>query len=306
MTALSGFTSRAYGGDGDLPRLARVLLEITGACPPHTSWHIGSLYWSMYFGMQFDPRRDVRLWDDEAGALQGFAWFEEPNTVSLHVRPRHRGSGLLETPMLQWAAEHAREFEQPADAKLWTIVVPTDREAIDYLIEHGFERGTDYGTDMLRELDGPIPEPRVPAGWTVRPVGDEAEWADRAKLHREVWNPSKHTLEAYRRLRTAPSYRPDLDIVAVAPDGTLASYCIIWHDPGNQIGQLEPVGTHPDFRRQGLSRAVLYEGLRRLQALGAHTAWVSTGAQSDRAIGLYEAVGFRILFRSQRYGKSYR
>ena len=122
--------------------------------------------------------------------------------------------------------------------------------------------------------------------------------------HREVWHPSSHTLEAYRRLRTAPGFIPDLDIVALAPDGTFASYCMFWLDPINHIGLLEPVGTRSAYRRQGLSTAVLYEGIRRLQDYGARTAWVSTGAQSDQAIALYESVGFRLLFKDHRYGRA--
>jgi ribosomal protein S18 acetylase RimI-like enzyme len=52
----------------------------------------------------------------------------------------------------------------------------------------------------------------------------------------------------------------------------------------------EPVGTHPDYRRRGLAKAVLCEGLRRLKVLGATTAYVGCGTGPDVA-RLYESVG---------------
>ena len=128
----------------------------------------------------------------------------------------------------------------------------------------------------------------------ARHVGTEEEWAERVDLHREVWSPSRVTLEAYRRLRATPGYTPELDLVAVAPDGAFASYCICWLDPINRAGEFEPVGTRPAYQRQGFGRAVITEGLRRLKAHGTTDASVLTPQSNERAVALYESVGFRV------------
>jgi ribosomal protein S18 acetylase RimI-like enzyme len=98
-------------------------------------------------------------------------------------------------------------------------------------------------------------------------------------------------------------YRSDLDIVAAAPDGVFASYCICWFDPESRTGQYEPVGTRPAFRGQGIGRAVVIEGLRRLRELGAHLAIVHTNDTNIAAIRLYESAGFRIVSRDYPYRK---
>ena len=111
------------------------------------------------------------------------------------------------------------------------------------------------------------------------------------------------TLEAYRRLRQAPVYLPDLDLVAVTPEGEFASYCICWLDPQNKVGEFEPVGTRAAYRRMGIGKAVMYEGMRRLKALGAETAIVISSGSNAASRRLYESVGFEIIDSEYLYGK---
>jgi mycothiol synthase len=124
------------------------------------------------------------------------------------------------------------------------------------------------------------------------------------EMHREVWHPSKVTLEAYRRLRTAQGYDPRLDLVAVAPDGAFGSYCICWFDPGSGTGLFEPLGTRTTYRGEGFGKSVMYEGLRRLRELGAHTAFVIAFHDNNAARRLYESVGFETVNTERLYGKA--
>jgi mycothiol synthase len=156
---------------------------------------------------------------------------------------------------------------------------------------------------MRKDLDQPIPPGILPGGWIIRHVAGEDEFAQRVALHREVWHPSKVTLEAYRRMRTVPGYTPELDLIAVSADGTFASYCICWLDPVSKVGEFEPVGTRAAYRGKGLGKAVMLEGLRRLKATGMHTAIVYTNSSNEAARKLYGSVGFEVYNRSYDYVK---
>ena len=257
----------------------------------------------MYQNLVFDAHRGVRLWE-ENGELTGFAWLEEPDGVVMQVHPRLRGSGLLEGEMLEWAARQTRVvYGEQAEGELWTRVAEDDQRLAAFLAELGFERDPDHALMMSRALDTPIAESTPPDGWIVREVGGEEEWEERVGIHREVWHPSRVTLVAYRGLRAAPGYDPHLDLVAVAPDGTFGSYCICWFDPGSRTGLFEPVGTGATYRGKGLGRSVMYEGLRRLQALGAHTAFVIAVHDNEAARNLYASVGFHTVNRERLYGR---
>jgi ribosomal protein S18 acetylase RimI-like enzyme len=96
-----------------------------------------------------------------------------------------------------------------------------------------------------------------------------------------------------------------LDLVAVAPDGRLAAFCIGWALSDHSETQVEPLGVHPDFQQLGLGRAVLLEGLRRMQAIGARRAHVETYSVNDPARGLYESVGFQATRTPLTYSKTF-
>jgi mycothiol synthase len=279
------------------------LSSVTSAKPAGAYWHPGDAVWGIYQNTVFDARRGVRLWEED-GELVGFGWLEEPDGVVMQVHPRLRGSGLLEREMLEWGARQTRlVYGEQAEDELWTRVAEDDPHLAELLTELGFERDPDHALIMSRGLDAPIAESTLPDGWIVREVGGEGEWADRVEMHREVWHPSKVTLEAYRRLREAPGYDPRLDLVAVAPDGTFGSYCICWFDPESGTGLFEPLGTRTMYRGKGLGKSVMREGLRRLREHGAHTAFVTAVHDNEAARNLYESVGFETVNRERLYGK---
>lgn len=115
--------------------------------------------------------------------------------------------------------------------------------------------------------------------------------------------PSRVTLEAYRRLRTMPGFEPQLDLIVIDPDGNFAANCICWFDPENRCGEFEPVSTRAAYRQRGAGKALMYEGMRRLQALGATRVGANTGYGNDPASRLYESVGFQRVALDYSYVK---
>jgi len=134
--------------------------------------------------------------------------------------------------------------------------------------------------------------------WTIDYVYDST--ID-PQLHQEIlgW--------ADRRARTLqhPDYRPDLDLVVEAPDGRLVAFCICWFNESTLQGQLEPLGSHKDFRQFALGRVALSEGLRRLQSLGAQEILVETDNYRNTALRLYESFDFQVIQDVLVYRKDY-
>lgn len=301
-SSLTPIQARQYAEQTDLPRLSAFLMEVNDIFPSLSNWQVGDLIWRLFLNTVFEPSKSIRLWEDRDGRLLGFACFESPDTLRTQIHPTLGEREQVQQAMVDWGLEQAQAAQASETVMLQTTASESDEAFAALLLRNGFVRSNDHYVHWQQPLDdAALVGPQLPEGWQVRHVGDESEWQARVDLHREVWQSSKVTLEAYRRLRQAPFYRPDLDLVAVAPDGTLASYCIIWLDTHNRSGEFEPVGTRPAYRRQGIGKALLREGLRRLRTLGAEIALVLSWSGSEPAGRLYASAGFQVCGREWVY-----
>ena len=276
-------TVRAYAGEADLHALIDFLVKAR-ARNPVQRWHVGDLIWRRFYSSLFDPTQNVQLWLDEQGNMLGFGWFYPPNTADLHS-----ADPALFPQMIAWAQAWATE------QTLYIVTLDTNTAEIATLEAQGFAAEPAYGLHLRRRLDREIPRSILPAGFTVRPLAGDSEAEQRALLHQKAFNSKNVTVDGYRNVIRAPLYQPDLDLVVVAPDGCLVSFCLCWLDSANRVGLFEPVGTHPDYRRLGLARAVMLEGLRRMQAYGMESVLIASGAENEASKALYAQLGFDVV-----------
>jgi ribosomal protein S18 acetylase RimI-like enzyme len=133
-------------------------------------------------------------------------------------------------------------------------------------------------------------------------VAGEEELEAHVALRRAAFESTNPTAAHRLTVMRDPEYRPDLDLVAVAPDGTLAGFCLcsIGREENARLGRdegwVDTLGTRPAYRKLGLGRALLLTGLRRLRASGIAVAVLGTG-QGNPAVALYESAGFRVAYR---------
>lgn len=148
-----------------------------------------------------------------------------------------------------------------------------------------------------RDLTG-LEQPVLPDGFRFR-TADEAGPQAAVQAHVDAWAPSSYSAEGYDGVRRTAAYRGDLHVLVEAPDGTMAASTIMWLDEANRTAEFEPVGTHPDYRRRGLGRAMLQHGMRLARDAGAgHMTVACLGAPGHpRARGLYYSAGFRMVTR---------
>lgn len=285
-------TSRSYAGTDDLHALIRFLVEARTRLPEQR-WHVGDLVWRMFYSSLFDPTQRIRLWEDERGELAGFGWIYSSDSADLSAR-----DPALLPEMIVWAESRMTE------TTLYLATLDTNHAENTLLESFGFQRETPYGYHLRRPLAGDLPTAPLPTGFTLRTLAGDHEIEERALLHQRAFDSENVTIDGYRNVTRAPLYQRDLDLVVVAPDGRLVSFCLCWLDETNRVGLIEPVGTHPDFQRMGLARAVMCEGLRRMQAHGMETALIASVASNPVSNGLYTSLGFTVTSRAQSYTRT--
>jgi ribosomal protein S18 acetylase RimI-like enzyme len=293
---------RAYRGEEDLQAMHELLMAGTAAQTPMHYVHPGDVdWWLFYPPLDGELWDGLYVWDDPANPGRLLAWslIVPGQTFDLVPQPELRATALA-GEMVHWAEQ--KLIEETRRAGKDTISVFWVSEGDDFLNPWLQARGYALASRdvfMRCELD-PLPEVACPDGFTVRSCHGLEEVEARARAQYGAFAstaPFDRYVERFARFMRSPAYDPERDVLAAAPDGRIGAFCIIWCDPRNRIGLFEPVGTHPDFQRRGLGKAVMREALQRLQAAGMQHAVLCTGADNLAAIRLYESVGFKVVDR---------
>jgi ribosomal protein S18 acetylase RimI-like enzyme len=305
MTAIQ---SRPYQDLDDLRDMQRLLMESSRMTGDWRYPHVGDLLWLfMCVSCHLGAPQHVRLWHD-GPKLVAYAILAEDPLFEWEVHPHYKWSGIENEAWL-WAAALIDDLStrNPAHfgGRCRSGAREDDQMRIAFLEENGFCPGGQFSeVDLARSLDDPIPELPLPEGCQVRNIAGQAEIAERAAALRDVWLPWSEgniSYEDYAWFRELPGFPQDLDMIAFASDGQIGAFTIGYLDPLNRVGVLGDVGCRPAYRRQGLTRLVLLECLRRMRSHGMQRCLVSTTIDNDPAIRLYESIGFTPSNRYNEY-----
>ncbi len=286
--------ARQYSGADDLLRLQQYNAQQIAHTP--CGWlHPGDIPHHLYNVLRHDdPHRLLRLWEAD-GAICGWG-LVYPDDAFVIQTARH---DVMEE-VLAWA--EAQLTSDSIGTDLWSGGDP--RSAL--LTRSGY---TEVTGDLpyqwtTRSLVGALPQVSLPEGFTVRTAAEMPDPAALADVHARSFG-SDWTPELYARVMQSPGYAPEREYVVVAPDGRLAAFTVTWHDTVNRSGYFEPVGTHEDFRRMGLARAMMAQALRDMQALGLRSAIVVHEHPDDNpaSASLYTSLGFAVQYTLHSYRK---
>ncbi len=246
----------------------------------------------------------TRLWIEPFGQLACFAILDaglDSANLTFEVAPSCKEKGL-EIEVIAWAEDSLRQTH-PAGMDNYLLEASSrsdDPAGIALLEGQGFICQAEGAVHMERSLADPIPPPQLPAGFSIRPIHGESEAEDWVRLHRAALGTENMTIEYKLAMMRTPYYDPEMDLVAVAPGGELAAYCVCFINveenalTGKRRGCTDPIATHPDFQRQGLSRALMLTGLGLLKNRGMDSAHLGTSSQNIAMLQAAGSVGFHI------------
>lgn len=294
---------RPYGSLDDFEAMRRVLVAGRRASPHSGYIHIGDLNWWLFYLLRtYDLSEITFLWEDSSANVVGWSLLTpDLGAFDVFVRPEARDSATVEQ-ILAWT--EARLLEQmPNSAQLANMWAFGDDDLWRACLERcGYGRDRATGSLYLRHALDALETPSLPDGFQIAHVTDSLVEA-RASAHRGAFGSLRMTTESYAQLRQAPDYRPELDVITLAPDGEVASYVMGWYDEENRVAEFEPVGAAPLYQRRGLGHVVMLEALRRVRALGAREAIVYAEIDNPASQALFRSVGFTLLNRIDTYRK---
>ncbi|MDD5263736.1 MAG: GNAT family N-acetyltransferase [Candidatus Bipolaricaulis sp.] len=284
---------RAFADGGDMAAMIALAVAF-----PNDNLHVVDLPYRLASWALDDPE-NVALWDDGRGRLAGWAVVQSP-FWAIDIVTRPDADANLFPRALEWADARGRAARgTPHERASWYVhVLANQGRRLRDLEAAGFACQADGGEDswtriLLRRTSVAPAAAAVPTGFAIRPLAGAAEVDAYVDAHRAAFDTKNMTSEWRRRTLAASHHVAEADLVAVAPDGRLAGFCVGWLLPGEPtVGQVEPLGVLWDYRELGLGAALLTECIRRLMACGATTVLVETDTYRTPALGLYESAGF--------------
>jgi ribosomal protein S18 acetylase RimI-like enzyme len=224
--------------------------------------HPGGIQWWLRELVRQD-RNDFAayVWADEAGAFGAFALVDGEFVVQERI-----DGGPTTIEQIGWLEAQLRGSGRQAIE----FHVAQGDPIRDGLLGGGYQQ-SGIELELLADTSHEPEREPLPAGLRF---GSLLDVSDDAYIdgHRAAWSdrrPSPYRRELHDAVKRMPGFRPDLVTIAIAPDGTVAACCIGWMDQRSATLEIEPLGTHRDYRRLGIAHAVVKEVQHRAWENGA-------------------------------------
>ena len=249
-------------------------------------------------------RESLNTWHEE-DRLAAFAyvdefanlWFE----VALGCLTRK-----LETEIIQWGIQIQQQRNRATgeDSSLDANCEVHNTERIAILIRNGFVQQSVRSLHFELELEPPVTQALFPAGYTCRHVTAADPVEDLVDLHRLAFGTENMSVDYRMAMMRASQYEMDMDLLAVAPDGSLAGFCVCSVDESDSsLGYTDPIGIHPLHQHKGVAKALAITGINLLAQRGITR--VQTGTSSDNLgmQALADSLGFKCISEKLWFSK---
>ena len=230
----------------------------------------------------------IGLWEDD-GKLVGVATFDvQLGNAYCLTYPEY---AFLKKEMLLYAKEHL------ANKNEFGVVISSKDVVFQDIAESlGYTAAKDTENDAIFYVDKTTTAYKLPDGFHITTMKENYNPFEYLRV---LWKGFNHELDGegpfifsdeknlvVEEEMKRPNVDLDLKVAVVGPDGHFVSYCGMWYDEKAGFAVIEPVATDPDYRKKGLGKAAVLEGIRRVGALGAKTVFVGSSQQFYYNIGM--------------------
>ena len=287
------YTSRPYQSENDLCEIGRLLRRAYAKQKYFNAWSFCRYdIWArrrLADVVSFHDdlwQKNFQLVHDETGTLRGAAfafnnhhWRNDPEPYALILDPDYPQLAEL---LLDWSE---------SSGMLEIEMIQGNTFLTDLIQSRGYTRSSDFMVIREKALANTPPEKvSLASGYSIR-ILDPIEWDCYFEAVHAVFN-MMDTHEAFASIRRAPSNVDDLHLNVVNDQNQIAAFCSVWLDHENNVAEFEPVGTVPQFQKQGLAAALMAFACNRLREMNCPQADVASWSESVGANKLYSAAGF--------------
>lgn len=286
---------RSFHWSQDFDKIQEFLFNTYKLTKTFHNW-IPSMFENLQFGPCGTPYLDeedeyVKIWEDSGVGIVAVTICKPSGECRFLIHPDYYEYGDTFVETLESQAKEMKIDD--SEQKIYFMIEEGDIVREKVLKQREYNNRGVYEHNRYLPKNFEVPEITLPVGYSIRHVDIVNDFENYKAVQGAVFSHCiSMTVELAKKYASAKFYHPERDVVVVAPDGTFAAFATGRMDPISKLAETEPVGVHPDHRQKGLGKAIVYEGIRRLQQHGAKAIVILGAASSDAATKLYDAVGF--------------
>ncbi len=241
----------------------------------------------------------IKIWEEDGDILAVVNWEgERRGEAFIQVRHLHI-SDVVYNEMIDFIeSKLVSGEEQKVEVRVSTAMP----RFIELLENRGFEYMNWKETLTMIELDKEF-QVNVPKEYSIYD-GKDITGLMKSDAHHSAFGYTRGRkdrelfAEGFDRMMHMADYREKLDLHMMYK-GEVVAFACFWFDKANKCAVLEPVGTHNKHTKKGLGKALIYEGMNRIKALGAERIYVYA------ELPFYLAIGFKPVADWPVFGKNY-
>ena len=217
--------------------------------------------------------RTCGVWQDASGIVSlaltegGVRWEE---TFFAFRSEKDKTTDLLGR-MCDFAERFTSKVADGRQSNSYKLCVGEDDSALAcFVAARGYQKTDGRQRVLIKTCPAEPEEAALPEGFTIRDARTVSPfYTALAHNHSFRYNQEGSGGEkGFAKIRTMPDYRPELDLVLFDPEGQPAGLANFWVGEQSETASLEPMGTVWWYRRMGLGKALIAEGIKRTRAYG--------------------------------------
>ena len=222
---------------------------------------------------------------------------EVPNTIWVHIRvdPKvgdwRKKQDAIYKAIVERSLTCCRDWKDRS-TRLAISYPESRRGELAYFASKGFAK-FEVLFQMGRALSNPVPTFTLPAGiiakhWMMETTQDKEKYL---RTENVMFPDAPRSMDDLEVL--IQSWTGGTPITAFDQEGNLAgSVMAYWYE--ENLGLTEDVFVVPQWRRAGIARYLITEGMRYLQENGLRWAGLEVKESNHPAVGLYQSLGYQV------------
>lgn len=241
-------------------------------------------------GLQRGFERTCGLWEDEQGivslALTGGGTLWEKTFFIF--RSESNKSNELMRRMCDFAERFTSKVADDGFSNSYSLCVSEDDKTLaDFLSVNGYEKTDKHECTMIKTYTKEPEKIILPDGFKIKDARSVSPFYQAlAHNHSFRYNQNNDGGErGFAGMRAMPDYRPELDLILFDREEQPAGLANFWVNEKSKLAVLEPMGTVWWYRRMGLGKALITEGINRTRAYGCTGLIVGGDKPFYRSLG---------------------